>query len=295
MMWRFNENILFYIIMSTKRDIEFTIRSYINTFVLRKPEFIKNKEYNNKDKEIVNKKEFEIEYQGEKYVFERYYDDENKLILYSYDDKTTDCVSLFIDKKNKLIQLTSFGRNSGCFKSESNIGSNLLRLTLKMIEKYKDYFKVNKIVLGDNSTFKCSTNENINMGMMMTLLSGDTWYGKYGFRPFDENEYKIDKVGNKIYEKNKKIMNTVLVKDINLEKYLLKIHKKYPNEFTKEDIVNIIVLELKNPKKLLKDFLSEFTDKNYFDLSCKYFSTFYRKMFDDIGLKIAGHLYGKEI
>jgi hypothetical protein len=72
MMWRFNENILFYIIMSIKRDIEFTIRSYINTFILRKPEFIKNKEYNNKDKEIVNKKEFEIEYQGEKYVFERF-------------------------------------------------------------------------------------------------------------------------------------------------------------------------------------------------------------------------------
>lgn len=292
--------------MSTKRDIEFTIRSYINTFVLRKPEFIKNKEYNNKDKEIVNKKEFEIEYQGEKYVFERYYDDENKLILYSYDDKTTDCVSLFIDKKNKLIQLTSFGSNRrlqtgspgsnyGCFKSESNIGSNLLRLTLKMIEKYKNYFKVNKIILGDNSTFKCSTNENINMGIMMTLLSGDTWYGKYGFRPFDENEYKIDKVGNKIYEKNKKIMNTVLLKDVNLEKYLLKIHKKYPNEFTKGDIVKIIELESENPKKLLKDFLSEFTDKNYFDLSCKYFSIFYRKMFDDIGLKIAGHLYGKKI
>ena len=46
--------------MSIKRDIEFTIRSYINTFILRKPEFIKNKEYNNKDKEIVNKKEFEL-------------------------------------------------------------------------------------------------------------------------------------------------------------------------------------------------------------------------------------------
>jgi len=116
--------------------MEFTIRNHINTYVLKQPNYIKN--YNSK---YNNKKEFTINYLDYNYTFEKYYDDENKLILYSYDKKSADCVTLTIERNNKIITLTSFGKMSGCFKQETNIGSNFLKLTLKMIEKYSDLFE----------------------------------------------------------------------------------------------------------------------------------------------------------
>jgi hypothetical protein len=85
------------------------------------------------------------------------------------------------------------------------------------------------------------------------------------------------------------------LKDINLENYLLKVHNKFPKEITINDIKKIIEIETKNPKKLLKDFLIEFTDRNNFDLSCKYFKTFYKELFNDIGLVKIDNFYGKQI
>ena len=135
-----------------------------------------------------------------------------------------------------------------------------MKLTLKMIEKYKKYFGIKKIVLSDTSVYKCITNESIDMAIMKTLLTGDTWYGGYGFRPFNKDTYELDKYQNKKYQENKEIMNKLLLKDINIEKYLLKIHKKFPKEFTKQMIKEIINREKGKPEKL--SFLTHFT-KNY--------------------------------
>jgi len=275
--------------MNEKKNIDFIVRNYINTNIILP--------WNSKIKKIHGgeyKKEFIIEYKGNEYIFKRLHDDKNKLVLYSYDGELEDCVSLVIDKEKKKVSLTSFGKYSGCFQEETNIGSNLLKITLKMIEKYKDYFKINKITLRDTSTFYCKTNEPLDMAIMKTLLTGDTWYGAYGFRPYTLNN-ELSEVGNKIYNENKKIMNTLLLKDLNIEKYLLLINKKFPKEFTKETILNIINYESKKPKRLLKDFLLKFNNLKTFDVTCKYFSIFYRELFNDIGLKLSGDFYGKEI
>ena len=276
--------------MSEETNVNLLVRNYLNVNVIMP--------WNPPIKKLIGgeyKKEFTIEYKGHNYIFKRFHDDENKLVLYSYNEKSQDCVTLVIEKDKKSIILSSFGKTYGCFQEESNIGSNLLKLTLKMIEKYKDYFKINKIILTDNSIFKCSTNESLDMAIMKTLLTGDTWYGGYGFRPYDRQTYTIDKYEYKKYNKNKDIMNTLLLKDVNIKKYLLKVNKKFSNEFTKDIINHIIQIESKNHNKLLKDFLLEFTNKNSFDLSCKYFNIFYKKLFDDIGLVKVNNYYGKEI
>lgn len=290
--------------------INFTIKSYLNVFILEKDNQIP---FDYKP-EIIGggKKEFTIKYNNDKYVFQRFHDDKNKLVLYSYEGIKHDCVILVIDKNKKSIVLTSFGKYDKCFKQETNIGSNLLRITLKMIEKYKGYFGIDKIVLSDNSDYKCKTGESIDMARMSILLTGHTWYGKccsnnicprykdsinpcmygkYGFRPIDKDDYTIDKVGMKIYNNNVKIMDTIKVSDIDLKKYLKKINKKYPDEFHKDDIKSIIKNVSKD--KLLKTFLTQFFDKETFDDTCRYLKTFYKELFDDIGLKIPAHMYGK--
>jgi hypothetical protein len=257
---------------------------------------IKNK---NKNKDIYKQKggmkEFTIKYKNDNYTFNRINDTDSMLTLYSYDGLNNDCILLNIEKEEKVIIISSFGASSKCFREEINIGSNLLNITLKMIEKYKNKLEINKIVLTDNSMLPCGKNKkSFNMAKMLTLLTGDTWYGKYGFRPFT-NEFKLNKIENKQYEKNKEIMNTIKVKDINLQKYLLYVNKKYPDEFTIDIIEKIIENQQKKPNKLLMTFLNEFHGKNIFNQTCHFLYVYYEKLFKDIGLEIAGHIYGKYI
>ena len=211
------------------------------------------------------------------------------MVLYSYDKSNSDCVALTIDSHKKIIHLTSFGKNKGCFKEETNIGSNLLRITLKMIEKYKDKLGVNKIVLADNSIYHCKTGENIDFDKMNILLSGKTWYEKYDFKPYNKN-YKLSDENYNISKKNIEIMNNIKVSDINMEYYLKKINKKYPNEFTLDIIEDLI-----NKNNLIKDFLAELFEKESFNLTCKYLYVIYEKLFSALKLQIPSHTYGKKI
>jgi hypothetical protein len=108
---------------------------------------------------------------------------------------------------------------------------------------------------------------------MLTLLTGHTWYGKYGFRPFNNDNYNIVSLEN--YNKNIEIINSITIKEANILKYI---------ELTKKNqiIEDVKKLLETNPDMLLKDFLNLFL-KDY-DKSCKYFSIFYEKLYIDIGL-----------
>lgn len=106
---------------------------------------------------------------------------------------------------------------------------------------------------------------------MLTLLTGDTWYGnhKYGFTPADKKLIKY-------YANNKKIMNTITLKDINLIKYLLmsKLDEKVI-EKSKEFIA-------KHQLLLVKDYLTKFLKE--YDKTCEYFYDFYQELYIDLGL-----------
>jgi hypothetical protein len=104
---------------------------------------------------------------------------------------------------------------------------------------------------------------------MLTLLSGDTWYGKYGFRP--NEEHLIRK-----YENNKKIMNTIRLKDIDLIKYL-KMTKLNEKVIEKSKI-----FIGKHQLLLVKDYLTIFIKE--YDKTCEFFHNFYVILFDDLGL-----------
>ena len=271
--------------MPNIQSIKHTIRNHINTFIFPKHFIGKNK----KEEDV--KKEFTIEYHGHKYTFNRLEYDEDKLVLYSYDKSNSDCVVLSIDTTNKIIHLTSFGNNTGCYKQETNIGSNLLRITLKMVSKYKDKLGLNKIILNDNSTYHCKTGENIDFDMMNILLYGKTWYEKYDFKPYNKNYKSSDSKCN-ISKQNMEIMNNIKVSDINMEYYLKKINKKFSNEFTLE-IINELLNN--NKDKLIKDFLLELFEKESFDLTCKYLNVIYDKLFKELKLQVPSHTYGKKI
>jgi hypothetical protein len=88
---------------------------------------------------------------------------------------------------------------------------------------------------------------------MYILTTGDTWYG---FRPIEE--YLIA-----IYENNRKIMNTITLKDIDLIKYL-KMTKLNEKVIEKSKIF----IE-KHQLLLVKDYLTRFIKE--YDKTCEYF------------------------
>jgi hypothetical protein len=145
-----------------------------------------------------------------------------------------------------------------------------------MLKKYKDILGINMITLTDNSIKNCKKN-NIILSKMLILLTGDTWYGKYGFRPYDIQVKSINDMMNNKYNKNRKIMSKITIKEANILKHISRALAR--REGIVEDIKKLLAVQ---PNMLVTDFLTQFL-KNY-DKTCKYFSLFYEDLFEDLQL-----------
>ena len=238
---------------------------YLNSYKLK---------YNTKPltKHFINKgggnRKLKIEFNDNIYTFEESEIDDNYFILYSIDENPHDCVTVIISKEDKTAEIHSLGNINTCVRyTNENVGSTLLKITIKMIEKYHKKLDIRKIILTDNSIKKCEKSDII-LSIFLILLTGDTWYGKYGFKP-------QDKTLRKKYKENKEIMSKIRISDIDLIKYI---------KLTKEDTIikNTIKIIKNNPNMLLKEYL-QLLMKTY-DKTCKYFLKFYRNLFNDIGL-----------
>lgn len=237
---------------------------YLNSYKLRN----NIKQYNNFITKGGGNRKLKIEFNNNIYVFEESEIDDNYFILYSIDENPNDCVTVIISKEDKTAEIHGIGNINNCIRyTNENIGSLLLKITIKMLEKYHKQLNIKKIILTDNSIKKCKK-VDIILSIFLILLTGDTWYGKYGFEPQDKT--LRDK-----YKKNKEIMSKLTISDIDLIKYI---------KLTKDDTIikNTIKIINKNPQMLLKNYLQNFM-KTY-DNMCKYFYKFYKILFNDIGL-----------
>lgn len=226
-----------------------------------------------------------VRYNDHKYIFERSFVDEDHYILSSTDNE--DCVNVIISKKDKIAEIHGIKNYPTClYKTNQNVGSTLLKITLKMLNKYKNQFNINMITLTDNSIKRCK-NTDIPLSIMLTMLTGDTWYGKYGFRPINISNYTINEVMTSNYEKNKKRWLTITISEANLLYYI--------NMTKNADLIKATEKILKmNPKMLLKDYLSKLLSD--YDVNCKYFSCFYEKLYYNFSLFEPRHqIYGLKL
>jgi len=151
---------------------------------------------------------------------EIYNDNQRKIILNTNkNSKDYDCVIIVINEKqqlatieslqvseNKCIDLDDFGlQTSGKFH---------LKVAIKMLKKYKDKFRINKIELEDIATVKCN-DEEFPLSSYLLFTKGYTFYGKEGFKYQKDNYNKL----LKNYQNYIKILKTKHVDIKNLLKH----------------------------------------------------------------------------
>ena len=232
-------------------------------------------------------KDLTIEYNNEKFIFTKLDDSQTTVVSYILGALNTEaeCVIISIDKELRTASIDNLSTdNLQCTKQKiTYIGTFLVELTIKLIKKNKDKFNIQKILLSDHSSLYCNQiRKNISLADLYTLKHGITFYGKFGFTPYDsDNSYNVDsnKKLNKKFNKNKEIIKNLKVKDSKLLYYLEKFQNK-----GKYDINKIMNYIKDNQDELLSKVITVLSSKENFNMMCEVLNYIIPKLFNANGL-----------
>jgi hypothetical protein len=227
-----------------------------------------------------------LKYKNEEYKF--YVFNEGNSIsynLYKNNDVNDipECLIIDVNKKEKFVHIGGISYDDNCFEVNSiqKSGSTLLKIALKLIEKIEGYYGLKYIQLKDNSSKYCKkAGINIELSSLYMLTRADTWYGKYGFLPFDDIKQTVHKKNYDKYIQNKKIVNNILVKNTKIRKYLEKASNKLNLNIS---VKTFNILFEKYDNKTIVEFFYDFM-KN-FNKNCELFSLIYDQVMTDHKIK----------
>ena len=217
--------------------------------------------------------------------------------IHNNDDDTKDnkCMLIFYEKKYKFCYLHTVSYHNKCTLNMPHEGGGTLmfKFALEFIENYvRPKYKVKYIQLRDNSTKICKQiKESIKLDSLKMLTTGETWYGNYGFVPFDNYKIKTDKAKMKNYKDNQRIVKTTLVKNTNVEKYMKKAITKFETPINNA-IIQIMVQEYYNDSimNLLKNLME------VYETGCGIFYYIYEQLMMDLNMvDLHGTVYWKKL
>lgn len=229
----------------------------------------------------------EITFKNGKYTFTIYKvkdDDRLSFSIYNYNNEEVGdaCVVLFIPIKEKYVYLDAISYYDNCAfpgMPKSRGGSLLLDTTLKFIDTIKNKYKLSYIQLKDNSFFTCHLDKQVTpMATLYMLTRGNTWYGKYGFIPFDPVRKEIDINTLVDYKTNQKLVKLVKVKHTGIRDYM-----KRSSRFVKGYSDKLIDSIMSNYSDMsLQKFFEDFIKK--YDTRCDMFNAIYKDVMEEVGI-----------
>lgn len=235
-------------------------------------------------------KHITIKHNNENFMF-YFFQDGNSIFfnLYKSNDENSmpACLIIIVDKKGKTAYINGISYDEKCFSVDSTqkCGSVLFKVALKLIDKMKLDYDLKYIQLKDNSRKYCKQiKTSIQLWAITMFTSGETWYGKYGFVPFDTDKLHADIENCKKYLYNKKIITTTKIKNTNIKKYLTKASEKLGIEI--DDKIIDKLFDQYNDKNI-RDFFGNFLKK--YDKYCSIFEFIYKKVMRDYNME---SLYG---
>jgi len=226
--------------------------------------------------------DFKIFWYESKYDNKVYYSINN-----NSDINNSQCMLLSHEYKSKIIHIDNISNHDNCSYNgtiKNNIGRVMLEVALNFIDTHmKEKYKIKYIILKDNSVKLCNKNNKmIPLSDMYMLLNGNTWYGKYGFRPSDDDGNK--NYLTKQYDMNKKILDKAIIKDYpEIIKIIKKGYKKCSLDTQKYINIDKIIDAIKkyDDKKVCK--VMKMILLNY-DFWCELFYHIYNKINILLGL-----------
>ena len=141
---------------------------------------------------------------------------------------------IIIDKVENIAYIEGVANNkyNNYFSTpELNNGKDIMIITIKMLQKYKDKLNIKTINLKDNSFIQCDDMRQVSLADLSFLQYNDTFYGRFGFIPIEKNKYKM-------YVKNQSILEETLVKSIDLVRIINEYTHKIDTIFKTKIIHN---------------------------------------------------------
>lgn len=244
-----------------------------------------------------------IEYKGAKFIF-YYYGDKYSITytLHPQNDTALKCSVVIVDVKGKHTILHGLTYDPDCFEDPKckkfgdgwQNGSTLLKISLDFIKLLRTKYEINYIVLVDNSQKYCEkVGKMIDLDSFLMLTTGNTWYGKYGFVPFDTTDEKTNILVLKDYKRNQKIVTNTLVKNTNIKKILLTAIDKYSLDFDVNYMTKALDKYITKDVTIMKCLID--LAKKY-DKTCVLFYYTYKNIMADLKMRdLHGTTYWKKL
>lgn len=269
-----NYNYLFKILKKLKIKSKYhqnILNKFNNNFRFYEYFFNKNNNFMNGGGEIEIKKEI-FKYKDYKFNIRTLKDTENNRISIKISSNIYGfCLLMFIDKDTNYVLIENISNFPDCAINKimpyRGGGKILLNVAINFLRINYNLYKKNRIVLADNSQIRCIDKNNKNRTLFLapltTLKKGHTWYGMFGFRPFDDQEQKPDINGFRRYKENyEKMQRLKLIDNIKIIKMILEVEKKNNFNIINAEIINNIIN--KNKDILIKDFIQKILEIDKF-------------------------------
>jgi len=155
------------------------------------------------------------------------------------DPDEQECLHVMTDTARHIAYIANISYYPDCVRTgldKPGGGTVLLKMCLQFLKATKDRYKIKRIQLKDNSHYICKSNKkNIHLPLLHTFIFGNTWYSKYGFRPYDPDGDTENKRLMRDVIKNEHIVNNTKLKDTPIFRYLKKIIRKKSKGNLKEE------------------------------------------------------------
>lgn len=235
-------------------------------------------------------KEFRYIQNDKTYTFVMTADEERDRTTYSVTGtRGSGCLVVFVARDSRIATLGTVSYADDCAKEGLRYpggGTVLLRFILKFLKTHKRIMRIDRIVLKDNSLKYCAPGPAIHLPIMYTLLHGDTWYGKYGFRPYEPSSNTPDNWSIDRYQRNKAIIERVKVSEVpQLRQYIIDAFEKVnPSTLDLGKVLQWLDQFLDKDERLATFLQAFLYRERLYDETCILFREFYRQLADDINL-----------
>lgn len=171
-------------------------------------------------------REFIYPYKGYEFrVFIEKSENDILVTVRTHEDNPSDCVIVAVDLEDRNAILQGLSYDKKCTKPYiepgKGGGSILLKYILGFIKVNRNTLKIDRLILQDNAKKDCQNcTKKLPLSDLYFLMNNDTWYGKYGFRPFDKNDQVPHARRIAKYIRNQEIIKRTKAKHVDLVRYM---------------------------------------------------------------------------